>query len=120
MVTAWLTGAIAPHSERLHVEESVLLVDRDVTLGLRMSARSVLVRLDLPDGATPVRETVERVLGAQGLELLDNDNQLALAVAIQMVALRMSSWDLWGADIDVAFADLRSAAVGDQGGLAGL
>jgi hypothetical protein len=29
-----------------------------------------------------------------------------------MVSNRLSTWDLWGRDIDEAFADLRTAAVG--------
>ena len=131
VVRAFLRADIAPHSERLHVEGPVLLGDRDVPTALRLGpggrggeaaggmapeltsrAPTVLVRLDLPDDLVPTRQVVEAVLEAEGLTLLDNDNQLALAVALQMVGLRLSSWDLWGADIDDAFADLRAAAVG--------
>jgi hypothetical protein len=104
-----------PHSERLHVEGPVLLVERDVPAVLRIGARSVLVRIDLPDDLSPARETIEEVLAAEGLTMLDHDTMLALPVAAMMVALRLSSWDLWGADIDEAFADLRTAAVGGQG-----
>jgi hypothetical protein len=134
VVRAFLRADIAPHSERLHVEGPVLLGDRDVPTALRLGAAgpgggtaggtpepatsavgrapSVLVRLDLPDDLLATRQAVEAVLEAEGLTLLDHDNQLALAVALQMVGLRLSSWDLWGADIDDAFADLRVAAVG--------
>ena len=123
VVRAFLRADIAPHSERLHVEGPVLLGDRDVALALRLPptggeaalARAVLLRLDLPEELVPVRQAVEAVLDAEGMSLLDNDNQLAIAVGVQLVAARMSSWDLWGADIDDAFADLRAAAVGGTG-----
>ena len=112
VVRAFIRAEAAPHSERLHVEGPVLLADRDVPAALRIGARSVLVRLDVPDDLLPTRQAVEAVLAAEGLTLLDHDNQLALAVGLQMVGLRLSDWDLWGADIDDAFADLRTAAVG--------
>ena len=112
VVHAFVRGDIAPHSERLHVEGEVLVVDRDVTMALRMGRRSVLLRRDLPDDATPVRLVVESALGEEGLVLLDEENMLAMAVAVQMVGLRMSTWDIWGADIDETFAALRTAALG--------
>ncbi|HEX2274623.1 MAG TPA: hypothetical protein VHG90_12190 [Acidimicrobiales bacterium] len=124
VVRAFLRADVAPHSERLHVEGPVLLADRDVPLVLRLSptgggeagpARAVLVRLDLPEDLLPLRQAVEAVLEAEGLMLLDHDSQLAIAVGVQLVAARMSSWDLWGTDIDDAFADLRAAAVGGTG-----
>jgi hypothetical protein len=34
---------------------------------------------------------------------------------MQLVGARTVTWDLWGADIDEAFADLRRAAVGGDG-----
>ncbi len=124
VVRAFLAGDIAPHSERLHVEGPVLLGDRDVPVALRLSpadggegggGRTVLVRIDLPDDLLGVREAVEAVLASEGLTMLDHDTQLGIAVGLQMVGLRLSSWDLWGADIDDAFADLRAAAVGGTG-----
>ncbi len=123
VVRAFLEAGVAPHSERLHVEGPVLLGDRDVPLALRLSpadgeavrARAVLLRLDLPEELLPVRQAVEAVLGEEGMTLLDHDNPLAIAVGVQLVAARISSWDLWGADIDDAFADLRAAAVGGSG-----
>jgi hypothetical protein len=36
---------------------------------------------------------------------------------MQLVGARTVTWDLWGADIDEAFADLRRAAVGGEGDL---
>jgi hypothetical protein len=123
VVRAFLRGDIPPHSERLHVEGPVLLGDRDVALALKLAptggeaaqARAVLLRLDLPEELLPLRQAVESVLAAAGMSLLDHDNPLAIAVGVQLVAARMSSWDLWGADIDDAFADLRAAAVGGTG-----
>jgi hypothetical protein len=94
------------------VEGSVLRADRDVALSLRLGPRTVLLRRDLPDDVEPVRQGVESVLVAEGLQLLDEDTPLAVPVATMWVALRLSVWDLWGADIDEAFAHLRQEAVG--------
>ncbi len=124
VVRAFLAGDIPPHSERLHVEGPVLLGDRDVPMALRLTpsggvaggtARAVLVRIDVPDDLLGTRGAVEAVLTSAGLTLLDHDTKLGIAVGLQMVGLRLSSWDLWGADIDDAFAALRAAAVGGTG-----
>jgi hypothetical protein len=115
VVRAFLRSGPAPHSDRLHVEGSVLRVDGDEALALRLGPRTVLVRLDLTDDAEPTRAVVESTLAAEGLTLLDHDTPLAVAVATMMVALRLSIWDLWGADIDEAFADLRREAMGGEG-----
>ena len=116
VVRAFLAAeSTAPHSERLHVEGDVLRADRDVAIALRIGARTVLVRTDLLEDQVDLRRRIEEVLGEEGLTLQDEDTQLALPVATMMVALRLSTWDLWGADIDEAFADLRLAAVGGQG-----
>jgi len=112
VVHAFVVGDVPPHSERLHVEGHVLLVDRDVTLALRLGPRSVLLRTDLPDDAGPVRTGVALSLGVEGLVLLDEENMLAMAVAVQMVGLRMSTWDVWGSDLDETFAALRAGAMG--------
>ncbi len=104
----------APHSERLHVEGAVLRADGDAPAALRIGRRTILVRTDLPDDLVDLRRRIEEVLAAEGLSLQDEDTQLALPVATMMVALRLSTWDLWGADIDEAFADLRLAAVGGR------
>jgi hypothetical protein len=37
-------------------------------------------------------------------------------VALQLFGLRLSSWDLWGDDIDAAFAALRAGCIADQAG----
>jgi len=111
-VRAFLLGGPAPHSERLHVEGEVLRADRELALALRLGPRTALVRLDLPDGVEPVRQSVEAALTAEGMQMLDHDTPLAVAIATMKVALRLSLWDLWGADIDEAFADLRREAMG--------
>jgi hypothetical protein len=116
---AWLREEPAPHSEALHVEGPVLLVERDMALGLRLSMRTVLVRIDLPDSTAPARQAVEEVLVQEGLVLVEGDSSLALAVAIQMVAMRMSSWDLWGIDPDMARTALEEAAAGGPSNLIG-
>ncbi len=114
VVRAFLRGGPAPHSGSLHVEGPVLRVHGDVALALRIGPRTVLVRLDLPDGAEESRAVVEATLAGEGLTMLDHDTPLAVPVATMMVALRLSIWDLWGADIDEAFADLRREAVGGE------
>ena len=115
VVRAFLAGEGAPpHSERLHVEGEVLRADRDVAAALKIGPRTVLVRTDLPDDLVDLRGKIEEVLAGEGLTLQDEDTQLALPVATMMVALRLSTWDLWGADIDEAFSDLRLAAVGGR------
>jgi hypothetical protein len=102
----------APHSERLHVEDAVLRVDGDMPLALWLGPRSVLMLADVPDHLVEIRSTVEQALGGEGLTRLDEQSPLGIAVGIQLVGARTVTWDLWGADIDEAFAALRAAAVG--------
>ena len=101
-----------PHSERLHVEDAVLRVDGDMPLALWIGARAVLVLADVPEQLVDVRAAVEQVLTGEGLTKLDEQSPLGIAVGIQLVGARTVTWDLWGADIDEAFADLRKAAAG--------
>jgi len=109
-----------PHSERLHVEDNVLRVDGDMPMALWIGPRSVLVLFDVPDDLVQIRTTVEGALGGEGLTKLDEQSPLGIAVGIQLVGARSVTWDLWGADIDEAFAALRTAAVGgDQDMLLG-
>lgn len=104
-----------PHSERLHVEDRVLRVDGDMPLALWIGPRSVLVLHDLPDHLAEIAATVAAALGEEGLTMLDEQQPLGIAVGMQYVGARTVTWDLWGADIDEAFADLRMAAVGGEG-----
>ena len=102
----------SPHSDRLHVEDRVLRVDGDMPLALWVGPRTVLVLRDIVDDMVELRQGVCDVLAAEGLTLLDEDQPLGIAVGVQLVGARAATWDLWGADIDEAFADLRRAAVG--------
>jgi hypothetical protein len=101
-----------PHSERLHVEDRVLRVDGDMPLALWVGPRTVLVLRDIVDDMVELRQAVCDVLAAEGLTLLDEDQPLGIAVGVQLVGARAATWDLWGVDIDEAFAELRKAAVG--------
>ncbi len=80
---------------------------------IRISNDTVLVRLDVPSGMEDVKTAVEHALSNEGFTLLDEETLLATPVAVQWLGLRASSWDLWGRDIDQAFADLRAAAAGE-------
>lgn len=102
----------SPHSERLHVEDRVLRVDGDMPLALWVGPRTVLVLFDIPDDLAEIRQTVRDVLAEEGLTMLDEQSPLGIAVGIQLVGARTVTWDLWGADIDEAFAELRKAAAG--------
>ncbi len=105
-------GAPMPHSERLHVEDRVLRADGDMPLALWVGPRTVLVLVDIPDDLTDLRARVQETLAAEGLELRDEQSPLGIAVGVQLVGARAATWDLWGDDIDAAFAELRKAAVG--------
>jgi len=104
-----------PHSERLHVEERVLRVDGDMPLALWVGPRTVLLLFDLPDGTVDTRDSVAATLTTEGLILLDTQQPLGIVVGMQLVGARALTWDLWGADIDESFADLRTAAMGGEG-----
>ena len=103
-----------PHSERLHVEDRVLRVDGDMPLALWIGPRSVLVLHDLPEHLTDIAATVAEALRGEGLNMLDEQQPLGIPVGMQYVGARTVTWDLWGVDIDEAFADLRKAAVGGE------
>ena len=101
-----------PHSERLHVEDRVLRVDGDMPLALWVGPRTVLVLYDIRDDMADIRDVVQAALLEEGLTMLDEQSPLGIAVGMQLVGARAATWDLWGADIDEAFAELRKAAVG--------
>lgn len=102
------------HSEQLHVEGPALFVDGDIPAGLRLGPDVVLVRVDLPLEFDFVSQSLGSALASDGMACLDESSKLALPVALQVLGLRLSTWDLWGKDVDGAFAVLRDAAVGDQ------
>jgi hypothetical protein len=114
LVRQFARGGATGYSGRFHVEGETLLVDRDVPAALRISPGALLVRRDLPDGLEAARSTVEQALVAEGMGLLDSETLLGVPVGIQLAGLRLSSWDLWGTDLDEAFAALRRAATGDS------
>ena len=116
VVTAFLRGDTAGHSELLHVEGSVLVAGFDLPLVMRIGPDTVLVRGAIPVYAGDATRLVEDVLESEGLTLLDEETLLATAVAVQWLAERASTWDLWGRDIDEAFARLRETAVSDPFG----
>ncbi len=103
----------AGHSPRFHVERPTLIVGRTFAAALRVGPRTLLVRDDLPDDLAPAKAEVEEALVAAGMTRFDEQTLLATPVALQLLGLRLSSWDLWGVDIDEAFADLRAACVAD-------
>jgi hypothetical protein len=114
VVRSFARGVYAGHSPRFHVEGDALMVDRLDAAALRLGPTTMLVRIDLPDDLMTAKPVVEDLIATEGFRCLDRDSLLAAAVAIQVLGLRLSSWDLWGTDIDEAFLRLRVAAVGDE------
>ncbi len=113
VLAAYARSEPAGHSPRFHVERPTLLVDRNVAAAIRVGPRTLLVRDDLPDDLASAKAEVEGALAAAGFTRFDEETLLATPVALQLLGLRLSSWDLWGVDIDEAFADLRAACVAD-------
>jgi hypothetical protein len=114
VVRAFVRQELAPYSERFHVEGPVLLASRDVPVALRIGDRSFLIHHELVDDLALARDLVEEVFTEEGLTRFDEETWFGPAVGVQLVGLRYPSWDLWGADIDQAFADLRVAAAGGE------
>ena len=100
-------------SEQFHVEGTALVAGGDVAVAIRVAPRTFLVRVNLPESLGAARRAVQEALEAGGMAFLDGETLLAAPVAIQRLGLRTSLWDLWGADIDESFSDLRSAAAGE-------
>lgn len=111
---AFARDELAPHSAMLHVEGPVLLAERDYATALRLGERSFLVNHEMPPHLAPLAVTVCRVFEEEGMTMLDDETLYGPAVGVQLVGLRYTTWDLWGADIDKAFADLRLAAAGGE------
>lgn len=102
------------HSRQFHIEGTVLVAGGDMAAAIRVGPRTFLVRADLPDELAAARQAVQRSFEAEGMSCLDEETLLATPVAIQLIGLRLSTWDLWGAQIDESFAELRAAAVGES------
>lgn len=95
------------------IEGPVLMVDGDVPAALRLDRRTVLLRGDLPDDVMWARPVVAEVFRSAGYQLFDENTLFAMPVAIQVLGLTYSEFDLWGLDMDEAFAALRVAALGE-------
>lgn len=113
VLAAFAAARVSGHSRRLHVENDVLYADVMAIVSLRLSRTTLLVRTDLPEDVAEYRPALELALTGAGLSCLDEQTLLGIPVALQMVGLRLSEWDLWGDDIDHAFERLRSIAVGE-------
>lgn len=116
VVTEFARGEPCGHSLRLHAEANVLFADRADAVALRLVPRALLVRVDGTEETATIVPVVEQALTDAGLERLDERTLLGVPVALQLVGLRLSEWDLWGDDIDVAFAALRAVAAGEFSG----
>lgn len=114
VVRAFAAGEPGGYSQRLHVEASVLLANRAHAVALRLTRRALLVRADPPDDAAETIPRIEQVLSAIHLERIDERTLFGVPVAVQLVGLRLSEWDLWGDDMDLAFAALRAVAAGEH------
>lgn len=114
VLAAFAQGRPAGHSARWHVEGPALIVNGDVAAGLRLSADVVMVRVDLPEEVADVRPLVEAALEAEALTCLDEATKLGLPVALQVLGLRLSTWNVWGRDLDDVFEVLRQTAIGEQ------
>ncbi len=113
-LAAFINSLDTCYSPRFHVEGPVLVADRVTAAALRVAARTILVRTDPPDDLLEARLELEQALTAAGYEKHDEETLWATPVALQILGLRASSWDLWGQDLEVAFDDLRQAAMGDD------
>ncbi len=115
LLSSYARGEPVGHSPRFHVEGPTLLATPDVAVAMRIGPSTVLVRTDLPGSVAAAKPEVEQALASHGMTLLDAETPLGVAIAMQALGLRISSWDLWGTDIDEAFAAVRAGAVGDEG-----
>lgn len=114
VLAGFARGEVVGHSETFHVEGEALVAAGDVAVALRIAPGAVLARVGLPDALAGLKAPLEAALAAEGLELLDGETLLAAPAALQALGLRDTTWDLWGSDLDQAFAALRAAAVGEQ------
>lgn len=92
-------GARSGYSPRLHIEGDVLVLDRISPVAVRLGEAGMLIRTDL---SPPVEIAPGQVV--------DDDPLLATAVALQVLGLPASSWQLHGVDPDAATEALLAAA----------
>ncbi len=114
VVRAYVRNELAPYSGMFHVEGPVLMADRDQAIALRLGPRSFLVNHEVFPAIQSAKELTEAIMTSEGLQLFDEDTLYGASVGVQQVGLRYTTWDLWGADIEQAFADLRVQAAGGQ------
>ncbi len=113
MLAAFAAGQPSTRSPAFGIEGPTLMVDGDVPAALRLDPRTVLVRGDLPDDVAWARARVAGAVQDAGYILCDENTLFAMPVAIQVLGLTHSEWDLWGLDLDQAFTSLRVAALGE-------
>lgn len=113
VLTAYAAGLPSGRSASFAIEGPVLMVDGDVPAALRLDKRTVLHRQDLPDDVAWAKPKVAEALRAAGYQLCDENTLYATPVALQVLGLTYSEFDLWGLDVDAAFTALRMAAVGE-------
>lgn len=113
-LAAFAEGGAPCFSAMFHVEGPALLADRAVAAALRLGPQTILVRTDPPEELEAARTQVENTLARAGFSRLDEETLWATPVALQVLGLRLSTWDLWGRNLDQAFDDLRQAALGDE------
>lgn len=113
VLAAFAAGLPSGASASFAMEGPVLMVDGDVPAALRLDPRTVLVRRDLPDDVAWAWGPVADAVQAAGYLLCDENTLFAMPVAIQVLGLTYSEFDLWGLDLDEAFAALRVAALGE-------
>lgn len=114
LLRAFAGRASTGHSDRYHIEGAALMAGGDAAAALWIGPDTLLVRADLPRALEDRRGPIEAVLRAEGYDLLDADTLFAAPIAIQVLGLRVSSWDLWGRELERAFSELRAAAAGGE------
>jgi len=113
VLAAFAAGLPSGRSASFAMEGPVLMVDGDVPAALRLDPRTVLLRRDLPDDVVWACAPIAAAMEAAGYLLCDEDTLFATPVAVQVLGLTYSVFDLWGLDLDEAFAALRVAALGE-------
>lgn len=116
VVASFVRAEPSGHSRNFYLEGPLLIGDGDHTVAICVAPDVVLVRTDLPDDLRGHRRTAETLLASSGLTLLDEDTLWGVPVALQLAGLRLSSWDLWGIDIERSFEAVRAVAVGQDSG----
>lgn len=111
LIASFITGARTGYSDRFHIEEDTLLVERFVPVAIRLAPGSILIRTDYPDGGA------YEFAGMAGLAVMESEPPLATVVALQALGLPAASWDLWSSHgRGEAQAALTACAAGGTGG----